>query len=180
MSGAAAMKRCSSCREVKSIDGFARNRSQRDGRTNQCKKCNRAYRESHKSSIAEYQKSYRENHREDRKERDRAYYVANREKVAERNREYHHENRERRNARNRDMYALVGNPSTERKVRVSMKFATHGGRGTKWTVDEDAYLIESADRIIDDAISLKRTYYSVAHRLRTLRARGVTLARDSA
>lgn len=125
-------KRCRRCGETKSVDGFHRNRSKRDGLATQCKECQRAYCEAHR-------------------EESRAY------------------------ARNR--HALLGNPTYERWQEIAAKHATRRGR---WSEAEDAYLATSTDRIVDDALALKRTHKSVETRLTRLRRRGVTLARDRA
>lgn len=70
---------------------------------------------------------------------------------------------------------LVGNPYLERCREIAAKYATVRGR---WSEAEDAYLVASTERIIEDALELKRTYDSVSNRLARLRRHGVNLARD--
>lgn len=140
------VKTCTKCGETKSADGFARDRSRRDGLAPQCKECRRAYNEAHREEI---------------RARNRAYYEAHREEMR---------------AYSRDRRALLGNPTNERWQEITAKHATRRGR---WSEAEEAYLAASTNRAVDDALELKRTYRSVQSRIRTLRARGVTLARDA-
>ncbi|WP_066584586.1 hypothetical protein [Corynebacterium provencense] len=161
-------KRCPKCVETKPVDGFYRNRSRRDGLSVWCKECFRAYK-----------KAYDEAHREERRAKDRAYYEAHREERLAHYRAYYEAHREERlahyRANARDRYALLGDPRRERWQEITAKHATRRGR---WSEAEDAYLTASTDRVVDDALALKRTYMSVDARLRDLRRRGVTLARD--
>lgn len=187
-----AMKRCPRCGETKSADGFNRNRSQRDGLATQCKECRLAYQRAYDDAHLEERRTYREDHREERCTYDRTYREANREKIAERARAYrdaHLEeirakgraygeaHREERNTMERDRRALLGNPTQERWKEITTKYATR--RGEPWSEAEDAYLAASTDRIVDDALSLKRTYESVKKRIAHLRKRGISLARDA-
>lgn len=144
-------KRCSKCGETKPVSGFDRNGSSHNGLRSQCKECKRAYNHA-------YRQAYREELNAYDRERDKA-------------------RREERRAYNRDRQALLGDPLHDRWQEITRKHATRSGR---WSEAEDAYLAASTDRIVDDALALKRTHYSVVHRLRELRRRGVTLARDRA
>lgn len=149
-------KRCTQCGETKSVDGFRRNRSKRDGLCSWCKECHRAY-----------DKAYREAHWEEKRAYDKAYNEAHREEKCAYFRAY-----------SRDRYALFGDPTSERWQEITTKHATRAGE--PWSEAEDAYLAASTDRMVDDALALKRTYLSVQSRLTSLRRRGVTLARDRA
>ena len=53
------MKRCTRCGETKSVDGFSRDRSKRDGLLPQCKECRHAYREAHREEIRAKDRAYR-------------------------------------------------------------------------------------------------------------------------
>lgn len=189
------VKRCTKCGETKSVDGFSRNRSNRDGLCSQCKDCSRdyirAYREAHREEISAKERAYREAHREEIRARQRVYNEAHREEIRSRNIAYaeaHREeirayreayrdaNLEERRAYDRERHALLGGPTRERWNEITAKHATRSGR---WSDAEDAYIAASTDRIVDDAIALKRTYASVQHRIARLRKRGVTLARDA-
>ena len=70
---------------------------------------------------------------------------------------------------------LIGNPTMDMYMDVTAKYATRGGRWSKYEVD---YLVSSTDRVVDDALTLKRTYPSVQNKIKKLRASGVVLARD--
>ena len=152
------VKRCTKCGETKPVDGFTRKRSSRDGLESQCKSCIRAYYEAHREEKCDKARAYYEAHREER----RAYDEAR---------------REEKRAYDRDKNALLGNPTAERWEAITVKHATRSGE--PWSESEDAYLAASTERAVDDALALKRTYGSVAHRIAHLRRRGVTLARDA-
>ena len=189
------VKRCTKCGETKSVDRFSRNRSHRDGLESQCKDCCRdyirAYREAHREEIRAKERAYREAHREEIRARKRAYHEAHREEkrtynlaYAEAHREeirayreaYRDAHLEERRAYDRERHALLGNQTKERWREITAKHATRRGR---WSEAEDAYLAASTDRVVDDALALKRTHWSVQHRIDRLRKRGVTLARDA-
>lgn len=159
-----AMKRCPRCGETKSVDGFNRNRSKRDGLDAQCKACRRTYREDHREEIRSYNLAYHEANREERCSKQRAYNEAHREEKVAYQRAY-----------DRDRRALLGDPWGERWQEITAKHATRRGR---WSEAEDAYLAASTDRTVDDALALKRTHRSVENRIARLRKRGVALARD--
>lgn len=163
-------KRCTKCGETKPAAGFHRNRTRRDGLGLWCKECHRDYRraycEAHREEQRAYARAYYEAHREERNSYSRAYYEANREERLSYQRAY-----------DRDRQVMLGNPTLERWREITAKHATRRGR---WSEAEDARLISSTDRIVDDALALKRTYGSVRKRLDRLRRRGVTLARDKA
>lgn len=163
------VKRCTKCGETKSVDWFSRNRSQRDGLCSQCKDCCRdyirAYREAHKEEISASERAYREDHREEILARNDAYREAHRE-----------ERRAYSRAYARERYALLGSHTMERYQEITAKHATRRGR---WSEAEDTYLAASTERVVDDALALKRTHESVNSRIARLRRSGVTLARDA-
>lgn len=145
------VKRCPKCGETKSVDGFHRNRSQHDWLDSQCKDCRR-----------DYNRTYRKAHREEQRAYDRAY---------------NEEHREERRAYSRERHALLGNQTEERWQEITVKHATR--KGEPWSEAEDAYLAASTDRIVDDALALKRAYLSTQVHISHLRKRGVILARDA-
>lgn len=156
------VKTCTKCGETKGVDGFSRDRSTRDGLCSQCKECRRAYKEAH---------------REERCDKGRAYYEAHREEIRARQRVYNEAHREEQRAYARDRHAILGEPTTERWREITAKHATRNGE--PWSEAEDTYLAASTERIVDDALALKRTYKSVENRIARLRRSGVTLARDA-
>ena len=52
------MKKCYTCKEVKPLDGFCRERRKKDGRQTTCRDCNKRYREANKEAASEYHKQY--------------------------------------------------------------------------------------------------------------------------
>ena len=159
-------KRCPKCGETKPLDGFYRNRSQRDGLTSQCKECHRSN-----------QRAYYEANRGKINDRKRAYNEAHQEEIRARNRAYDDVHREDRRAYQREHYRILGHPTVERWNEIAAKHATR--KSEPWSEAEDAYLAASTARILDEAIELKRTFSSVASRRSMLRKRGVILARDT-
>lgn len=170
------VKTCTKCGETKGVDGFSRDRSKRDGLCSRCKECHRAYKEAHREERCAKGRAYYEAHREERCASDDAYREAHREEIRARQRVYNEAHREEQRAYARDRHAILGEPTNERWQEITAKHATRRGR---WSEAEEAYLAASTNRAVDDALELKRTYRSVQSRIRTLRARGVTLARDA-
>ena len=159
------VKTCTKCGETKSADGFSRDPSKRDGLSSQCKECRHAYREAHREEIRAKGRAYYEDHRGERLAYNDAYREAHRDEINAKQRAY-----------NRDYNALLGNPTLDRWREITAKHATRHGR---WSEAEDAYIAASTDRVVDDALALKRTHKSVNNRITRLRASGVTLARDA-
>ncbi len=156
------VKRCTKCGETKSMDGFSRDRSRCDGLQSRCKECFRDYHEDHR----EEQNARRRAHHEDHWEEESAKRRAHREAHREEERAYY-----------RERNAMLGDTRHNRWQEITRKHATRSGR---WSEAEDNYLATSTERIVDDALALGRTFNSVNCRIRDLRARGVTLVRDSA
>lgn len=161
-----AEKRCTKCGETKSVDGFSRDRSRRDGLSPHCKACRRAYYEAHREEKRANSRSYRDAHREELRAYDAAYLEAHREEHRAYNRAY-----------GRDRRALLGNQMVDRWQEITAKHATRAGE--PWSEADDTYLAASTDRDVDDALKLKRTYNSVTGRIARLRKRGIELARDA-
>ena len=78
-------KRCSKCGELKPLDAFHKNKSQKDGLAHYCRACRVEYSAANAEYINEYARAYRASHIEKERERSHAYYTANTEK----RRDYH-------------------------------------------------------------------------------------------
>lgn len=168
------------------------NKAYRESRRDELKQKSKSYYDSNRDSLTGQKREYYERNRESIREKQREYYKSNREHYRDRNKSYSENNRDRitaqrrayreshreeDNIRARNRRELVGNPCLDRYREITAKYATVRGR---WSEVEDAYLIASTDRVIDDALALKRTYGSVCGRLLHLRRCGVALARDGA
>lgn len=92
------LKRCSKCREFKTLDNFYRDKTKKSGYGYQCKACIKSnesrkeylkeYRETHKEYFREKHAEYRERNREKLKEKSKVNYWTNREKISQRAKEY--------------------------------------------------------------------------------------------
>lgn len=91
-------KKCSTCKEVKPLDSFNRNASQKDGKSIQCKECRRAcdakYREKNKDRVAERKRIYYEKNKDREAEKRRIYYEKNGEYYREQTLETYHSRQE--------------------------------------------------------------------------------------
>ena len=87
-------KKCYTCKEVKPLDRFGKNKSREDGRSGQCKDCRRQYYQDNKEAKAEYNKQYHQANKEAIAENKRQYYQANKEAIAETKRQYYQANKE--------------------------------------------------------------------------------------
>ena len=195
MGGVTTTKTCTKCGKAKPLDEYYQSKDGKFGRTSDCKECirarkrayyaehreekaayNRAYNAEHREEKAAYQRAYDAEHREERVAYSRAYNAEHREEQVAYSRAYRAEHREEKAAYQRAYYALIGNTYQERSQEITAKHATR--KGESWSQAEDQYLVNSTDRVIDDALALKRTHKSVERRVACLRDRGVVLARD--
>ena len=78
-------KKCNTCKEVKPLDGFYKNKNTKDGMQLQCKECCRQqcrqYYQANKEAKAEYNKQYRQANKEKIAERNKLYQKNNKEKI---------------------------------------------------------------------------------------------------
>lgn len=144
-------KRCPTCGVTKPLDGFYRNKSRKNGRSDQCKECRRASARSYYWSA-----------QEDVKARHEAYQGNNREKINAYQRAYHFANREKRNASRRERYEMIGDPYRDKCNEISKKHATRTGE--PWSETEDNFIINSTDPTIHVAFALQRSYKAVQRR----------------
>ena len=75
------MKKCSHCKEIKSYNEFAKNKSNPDGYKYPCKQCEKEYRQKNKESIQKRNRNYHEKNKEIRNEKCREYYQRNKDKI---------------------------------------------------------------------------------------------------
>ena len=143
-------RKCCYCKEQKPITDFYRDPNATGGRSWKCKTCQ-----------SELHRKWRESNREHRREYESRYRARLRDSEC---------------ARMKARRDLIGNPRMDAYMEITRKHATRSG---EWSEQEDAVLATSTDRLVDIALSLGRTYPSVQCRIRKLRKRGVTLARDA-
>lgn len=146
-------KKCCTCQEVKPLDSFHRNASQKDGKAIQCKECCRAsvskYREKNKDRIAE---------------KDRLYREKNKDRIAEQQRLYREKNKEY--SRKRDLKIKHS------RQESSKAMATQSGA---YSLSEDQFIILNEKTMTEYqmAIALGRTFNSIASRKKKLRKKGL-------
>jgi len=112
-------KRCSKCKETKSVTEFSKDRCQKDGLQSKCKSCGRQYYQENREKKLEYVKQYyqenrgrilkkvkqyRQENKEKIREYKKQYYHENRERILEYSRQLYQENRERRSENNKQYY----------------------------------------------------------------------------
>ena len=103
---------CCKCGEIKTVDNFNKNKTQKDGYKNECKLCTKEYKKQYrienKEKIRKYQRQYHERYKEENKEKigenSYKYRKNNKEKIREINKKYYQENKEKINKRNRQYY----------------------------------------------------------------------------
>ena len=102
------LKQCSKCREFKSLEYFSKDKTKKNGRSYQCKRCRKEYgkryREEHKEKMLKKAKKYYKEHKEERKEY-REEHKEERKKYQEKHKEekklYDQKYKEKRNKRSR-------------------------------------------------------------------------------
>lgn len=86
------MKKCSKCQEVKNLQFFSKNKTQRDGYENYCKSCKgKACNNYYLKNKSKWKKSSPESI----KESSRRYYIKNRERIIENQKIYYENNKEK-------------------------------------------------------------------------------------
>lgn len=97
--GTIPQKQCCTCREVKPIECFTKNRSRKDGYSEMCKVCKQRfcseYEAKNKEKVKLKQDNYRAKNREKLRMSGREYRQQNIEKVKESNRRYGRDNKEK-------------------------------------------------------------------------------------
>lgn len=114
-------KKCSRCKEVKSLDEFVKAKSTKDGFYASCKKCGRArykqYYLNNKEKVIQHTKQYRKNNiekmKEWQKEYGREYRTKNIERQKQYTKEYYLNNKEKERLRSKKFFENNPNYRTE-------------------------------------------------------------------
>jgi hypothetical protein len=108
------MKKCTKCGDVKSVEGFSKDKKSNDGLKPYCKKCAsiayKIYKEKYPNKRKEYYqkniqtirckgKEYRKKNRDKKNKYAKEYRAANRDKILKQLKEYYHKNKEKNKER---------------------------------------------------------------------------------
>ena len=145
-------KVCSKCKEVKTLDGFSKDKAKKDGCQSECKACNKEHNAEYRAANPEKRKEYDANYRADNSEKIREYqveyraanpdyhaeyYAANIEKIKDYQAEYQKANPEkfRANCANRRAVELEAIPSwlTQEDYKAMQDIHKEAARLTKET-----------------------------------------------
>ena len=88
-------KKCTKCKEVKSLDEFNNGKDSKDGKQFRCKICNKEYRKKNKGKMKEYRKQYRKDNIVEMTEKAKIYHQKNKENLNKNQREYYKNNKEK-------------------------------------------------------------------------------------
>lgn len=83
------MKTCSSCKETKQFDAFAKSINRKDGYNPACKCCTKKYRDENKESLSQKKQEYYKQHKEYYKEYKQKYYLQNKDSLQTQARDYY-------------------------------------------------------------------------------------------
>ena len=95
-------KKCTKCKEIKSLDDFCDLKSSKDGKQFRCKICNKEYRKKNKEKIKEYKKNY---------------YKKNKQEIQIKIKEYSNKNKESLKVY-RKLYYQKNSKDIKQKVKV--------------------------------------------------------------
>lgn len=91
-------KTCSKCGKEKSLDEFCNQKSRKDGKVSECKRCkkerNGKYYQEHREEARKYGKNYRARNKEKIKERNKKYCEEHKSEIKEKDAIYYENNRE--------------------------------------------------------------------------------------
>lgn len=85
-------KLCNSCRKVKTIDNFHKNKSKKDGLQEYCKDCRKIKSENYKNKRKEYRKNWYQKNAEKIKSVENLRYHTNKDEINEKRKRAYHEN----------------------------------------------------------------------------------------
>ena len=88
-------KKCSACNQVKLITEFHKNKKNKDGYHNQCKKCRYEYNLKNSENKKEYNKVYYKNNKKRINEVSKQYRQNNKSTIVELIKKYQKENKEK-------------------------------------------------------------------------------------
>lgn len=121
------MKKCSKCKEEKSLDEFFNNKSTKDGKSNYCKKCHTIESKKRKYNYYYDRKEYSKNWYIDNKEREqnkrKSYRQLNKEKQREIHKKWYYENKEEKLKKNyeNEKYQMIHNPMFRIKKNLRIR-----------------------------------------------------------
>lgn len=105
------LKRCRSCKAIKDIEEFSRNRTRKDGRNFLCKACHHELNMARRPTARVYNQEYRKQHKEKLQKKALEYAEKNKEKLTKYRREWYCRNKER-HAAIAKMWALQNRDKT--------------------------------------------------------------------
>ena len=95
-------KRCSKCKNIKSINEFYKKKKNEEERVSECKTCQKEYRIKNKEKIKNRYKKYYQKNKEKIKKRCKNYYELNKEELLKKSFEYKMKNKEKIDEWNRN------------------------------------------------------------------------------
>ena len=120
-----ALKKCTKCKEVKSLDQFTKDKNQKDKKDQTCKVCKKLYSFNNKKKAKEYRnknketaKEYYKEYYKKNKEKIKQHRIKNKERIKEYNKEYNKKNKEKNNKISRIYYQK----NKERLIEYSKKY----------------------------------------------------------
>ena len=87
-------KRCSGCKEVKSLSNFCKSKNRKDGLNFYCKQCVKVFSQKNREGIAQRMKVYYQNNKQLIEQRRKIYIENNKKVIAHRMKVYQHNNKE--------------------------------------------------------------------------------------
>ena len=93
-----ALKKCTKCKVVKSLDEFGNERKNKSGKASQCKIClsvqKRIYWNNNRIKLLKLKKIYRDNNKETIKEREKIHYHKNKQEILDKQKIYNQKNKQ--------------------------------------------------------------------------------------
>ena len=140
-------KVCKTCRIIKYITEFHKDKSISDGYKNQCKNCisNRykEYNTKHKDDLIKYRKEYNEANKDIISQKCKEYYKINKDKILKNTKEYYETNKENILTRNKEYY----NQNIDRMHEISKEH--YKANKDKYTENHKIYYNQNKDEILN-------------------------------
>jgi 5-methylcytosine-specific restriction endonuclease McrA len=157
-------KKCCTCKKIKDIPNFGKNRSNKDGYQKQCKECRKEYAVKNKDKNKEYKKKYYKENKEMIDKKNKKYYAENEENIIQYKKEWYLNNIEyckeiskKYYEENKEKICIkekIYREENKEKIKIKTKKRNYKKARYK-TYNEERLTIDEFPRLAKDGISLE-------------------------
>ena len=147
-------KVCNTCRTIKQLTEFNKDKTSRDGYYHKCKSCRseqlKEYNTKHKDDLIKYRKEYNEANKDIISQKRKEYYKINKDKIIKNTKEYYETNKENIFTRNKEYY----NQNIDRMHEIYKEH--YKANKDKYTENHKIYYNQNKDEILNHQREYKK------------------------